>query len=277
MEPAIPADSNEKLFTEKINNLKDNLNAVLSNLEIKINNIEREKEKEIKELKNVISKCMLDMKQMNETIVNLEKKNEYLEKEIIMLKYKNPGELSNKKKIFDDMGIKTPLGQNEPLINNFEEIENPWMNEKKYYILENNDNLAILNNAFQMYPIKSKYKFDKNKIYKLIFNISYISGKFRVGFGDFGLNNKQLKEKGSVGLTNDGLYIEGEKISNIKIEKENKEIIFLINLKNKQKYFVIYIDGKSLGLYNFNFDNIYGLASMHNGLVEIKTLRCLEQ
>ena len=277
MEPAIPADSNEKLFTEKINNLKDNLNAVISNLEIKINNIEREKEKEIKELKNVISKCMLDMKQMNETIVNLEQKNEYLEKEIIMLKYKNPGELSNKKKICEDIGIKTPLGQNEPLINNFEEIENPWMNEKKYYILENNDNLAILNNAFQMYPIKSKYKFDKNKIYKLIFNISYISGKFRVGFGDFGLNNKQLKEKGSVGLTNDGLYIEGEKISNIKIEKENKEIIFLINLKNKQKYFVIYIDGKSLGLYNFNFDNIYGLASMHNGLVEIKTLRCLEQ
>ena len=126
-----------------------------------------------------------------------------------------------------------------------------------------------------MYPIKSKNKFDKNKIYKLIYNISYFSGKYRVGFGDFGLINKQLKEKGSIGLTNEGLYNEGEKISTARIEKQNKEIIFIINLKNKQKNFEVFIDGNSLGKYNLNLENIYGLASMHNGSVEIKTLRSL--
>ena len=127
-----------------------------------------------------------------------------------------------------------------------------------------------------MYPIKSKNKLEKNNIYKLIYNISYISGKFRVGFGELGINNKQLKEKGSIGLTENGLYREGEKISDIKIAKENKEIIFIINLKENPNFFEVFKDGESFGKYNFNLDNIYGLASMHNGSVEIKTLRNID-
>ena len=192
-----------------------------------------------------------------------------------MLKKKYLYESNNQNQISNEINIKTPLDINISKIENFEEILNPWIDENKKYILYNNDYLAELNNSYYMYPIKSKYKFEKNKIYKLIYNISYISGKFRVGFGDFGLNNKQLKEKGSIGLTNKGLYNEGEKISNLKIEKENKEIIFIINLKNKQKYFEVIIDGKYLGKFNFNLDNIYGLASMHYGLVQIKILRSL--
>ena len=126
-----------------------------------------------------------------------------------------------------------------------------------------------------MYPVKSKLKLDKNRIYKLIYNISYISGKFRVGFGDLGLNNKQLKEKGSIGLTCQGLFNEGEKISDVKLQKENKQVIFIIDLKNNQKYFEVFIDGKALGKFNFELEDIYGLASMHNGSVQIKTLRSL--
>lgn len=79
-----------------------------------------------------------------------------------------------------------------------------------------------------MYPIKSKNKLEKNNIYKLIYNISYISGKFRVGFGELGINNKQLKEKGSIGLTEKGLYREGEKISDIKIAKEIRKLYLLL-------------------------------------------------
>ena len=275
METAITPDLNQIIISEKEEKLKDNINEIISNLQIKINNIENEKNKEINELKNIISKYSSNIKQMNEKIFNLEQRTEYLEKEIIILKNKNSDESSNQNQISEEISIKKPLSRNDSLIDIFEEIENQWIDESKKYILYNNDYLAVLNNSYYMYPIKSKYKFDKNKIYKLIYNISYNSGKFRVGFGDFGLNNKQLKEKGSIGLTNEGLYNEGEKISNLKIEKENKEIIFIINLKNNQKYFELIIDGKSLGKFNFNLDNIYGLASMHYGSVQIKILRSL--
>lgn len=245
---------------------KDNLYEIISNLQIKIENIEKQNI----EIKNSYSS---QINKLNETVLNLQEKIDFLEKEISILKNKN---LEEKYQFELNKETKKPLNIKDSIDNIFEVIENPWINEKNYYILYNRDYLAKLDNSFYMYPIKSKNKLEKNNIYKLIYNISYISGKFRVGFGELGINNKQLKEKGSIGLTNEGLYIEGEKISDIKIEKENKEIIFIINLKENQNFFEVFKDGESFGKYNFNLDNIYGLASMHNGSVEIKTLRNID-
>lgn len=274
MEPAATPDLNEK---EEENSKNNNLNELISDLKNKINNIQKEKNDEIRALKNIISEYSLNMKQMSEKILNLEKKVGYLEEEIVLLKSKNIDESNNQNRISEKIGVYKPLRVNDSLKDEdgFVEIENPWTDENKNYILYKSGYVAELINSYYMYPVKSKLKLDKNRIYKLIYNISYFSGKFRVGFGDLGLNNKQLKEKGSVGLTGQGLFNEGEKISDVKLQKENKQVIFIINLKNNQKYFEVFIDGKSLGKFNFDLEDIYGLASMHNGSVQIKTLRSL--
>jgi len=112
--------------------------------------------------------------------------------------------------------------------------------KKKYwkefdYILKEK-NYLIQRNSIKLRSIKSKHKFEKNKIYKLKYDISIINDNFRVGFGDFGNCNSRLKEKGSIGLTKEGLYIEGNKVSEIKIIKDNKEIIFIINLKDNYRW-----------------------------------------
>ena len=162
----------------------------------------------------------------------------------------------------------------------FELIENPWTkevdpNRKKFnFILEEGDYLAKTNNI-TIDSIKSMHKFESNKIYKLIYNINYIKRDFRIGFGDFGNCYNRLKEKGSVGLTNEGLFIEGEKRSNIKLNADNKEIIFIINLKGKEKKFELFIDGKSCGVFNFNLDKIYGIAAFYEGSVKINTFKTL--
>ena len=110
-------------------------------------------------------------------------------------------------------------------------------------------------------------------IYKLIYNISYIAGEYRVGFGDFGQNKSRLKEKGSVGFTNQGLFVDGKKIKDIKIKKDNKIITFIINLK-ENKYFELFADGIFLGKFEFDLENIFGLAAMDKGnSITIKTFQ----
>ena len=121
--------------------------------------------------------------------------------------------------------------------------------------------------------VKSKLKLEKNKIYKLKYNISFIDDDFRIGFGDFGTLDYRLKEKGCVGLTNEGLYINGIMVSNIMIKKKNKEIIFIINLKDKLYNFEVFIDGKNFGKFEFFLDTIYGLAAINEGSIKISTLR----
>ena len=98
----------------------------------------------------------------------------------------------------------------------------------------------------------------------------------RIGFGNFGEGCGRLKEKDSVGITSEGLFIDGTKVSkNIFLDKSNKEIIFIINLK--EKVFELYIDGKYVNKFNFNLDNIYGLAAFRRRSLRIKTFRAVNQ
>ena len=183
MEPAATPDLNEK---EEENSKNNNLNELISDLQNKINNIQKEKNDEIRALKNIISEYSLNMKQMSEKILNLEKKVGYLEEEIVLLKSKNIDESNNQNRISEKIGVFKPLRVNDSLKDEdgFEEIENPWTDENKNYVLYKSGYVAELINSYYMYPVKSKLKLDKSRIYKLIYNISYFSGKFQVGFGD---------------------------------------------------------------------------------------------
>ena len=49
-------------------------------------------------------------------------------------------------------------------------------------------------------------------------------------------------------------------------------ILFIINLKQSQNNFELFIDGKSFGKYNFNLEIIYGIAAFEHGSVIINTL-----
>ena len=172
------------------------------------------------------------------------------------------------------------MDNKEKIDNNFEEIDNPWTDEKEMYWKEfdyilKEKNYLIQRNSIKLRSIKSKHKFEKNKIYKLKYDISIINDNFRVGLGDFGNCNSRLKEKGSIGLTKEGLYIEGNKVSEIKIIKDNKEIIFIINLKDNPNNFEVFIDGKNCGKFNCNLKTIYGLAAIYEGSITINILRSL--
>ena len=198
--------------------------------------------KEILELKN-------DKKELNELIKSLEeKKNDVANKKINAL--------------FDDK---------------FEKIENPWTKEidpiqkSFHYILKEEDYFAQKNTT-HCTIIKSKHRFESNKIYMLAYNINYIKNRFRIGFGSFE-HGSRLQDKISVGLTNEGLFIQGEKRSDIKLKTNNKEIIFVLNLKEIDKNFELFIDGKSYGKFNFNLDIIYGIAAFEFGSVKINTYR----
>ena len=96
-------------------------------------------------------------------------------------------------------------------------------------------------------------------------------------FGDISICISRLKESGSVGLNNNGIYIDGKLFNgDIKIKKENKEIIFIINLKEDPYNFEIFIDGKCFGKFLFYLDTIYGLAAIYEGSIKISTLRSLD-
>jgi len=103
--------------------------------------------------------------------------------------------------------------------------------------------------------------------------INYKNKRFRIGFGDFCEKNYRLQTKNSIGLTDEGLFVEGKKYENIKIESNIKEIIFIINLKENPKYFELFINGKSYGIFNFTIDKIYGLAAFRCGSAIINTSR----
>ena len=137
------------------------------------------------------------------------------------------------------------------------------MKEEDYFAQKNISHCTL---------IKSKHKFENNKIYKLVYNINFIKNRFRIGFGSFEKGSR-LQDKNSVGLTNEGLFIQGEKRSDIKLYTNNKEVIFVINLKETDKNFELFIDGKSYGKFNFNLDIMYGIAAFEFGSVKINTYR----
>ena len=244
---------NKKIKTDK--ELYQDLFLIVSDLKNQIKDIEKYN-KEIDDLKNIIKTMEEKNKNSEEKINLLENKVNLLEKEISNLK--------------NDKAI------------NFEEIENPWTTEREKYMIEfdyilKDNNYSAERKRSVIKCIKSKHKFEKNKIYKLKYNISIIDQRFRVGFGDYGKCIKRLKESGAVGLTNEGLYIDEKLVNNnIKIKKENKEIIFIINLKEDPYNFEIFIDGKSFGKYQFYLENIYGLAAIYEGSIKISTLRSLD-
>ena len=85
--------------------------------------------------------------------------------------------------------------------------------------------------SLSLYTIRAKHQFESYYIYKVTYSI-YFDNDMRIGFGNFAKNNGRLKEKDSVGITSEGLFIDGTKVSkNIFLDKSNKEIIFIINLK----------------------------------------------
>ena len=275
---------NKKIKTDK--ELYQDLFLIVSDLKNQIKDMEKEKNennkkynKEIDDLKNIIKTMEEKNKNSEEKINLLENKVNLLEKEISNLK-------NDKVIIREENQINKEKNQNINVLENkdlmnFEEIENPWTNEKEKgvktfdYILKDNNCFAERKGRL-IYYIKSKHKFEKNKIYKLKYNISIIKEDFRVGFGDYGECSERLKESGSIGLTDKGLYIDGKQFNDIKIKKENKEIIFIINLKEDPYNFEIFIDGKCFGKFLFYLDTIYGLAAIYEGSIKISTLRSLD-
>ena len=167
----------------------------------------------------------------------------------------------------------------------FTEIYNPWTTEKFqynidyfYYTLKNNNYLAKkTNNNAVIHLIKSSYQFKLDKIYKLEFTVNYKSGDYHIGFGDYNDMTKNAWFKNSnnkcVGLTNEGLFINGTNV-NGGLKVENGKIYeFIINIKMKS--FELKINKVEAGEFTFNFDNnnIYALAGMRNigNSVSIKT------
>ena len=164
--------------------------------------------------------------------------------------------------------------------NNFREIDNPWTTEilncKSYlYTLKENNYLAEKTKQTEyMYLIKSKYKFKKDKIYKLIFFPYYIGGDFDIGFADYNQSSKHswLRDNfNCIGLTNVGLYINGSLINNSNIEN-GKKYEFIIDISKGT--FILNIDGNKVGTFSFNFhDDIYAHAGMRKigNIIGIKT------
>ena len=164
--------------------------------------------------------------------------------------------------------------------NIFKEINNPWTTEILYhdtflYTLKDNNYLAEKTKQNgHINLIKSSYQFKKNKIYKLVFLPNYRDDDFQIGFADSSQSaqNDWLKESfNCVALTNDGLYINGSKKSNLNLEN-GKKYEFIIDIS--QKSFILNIDEINAGKFNFNFqDNIYAHAGIRNtgNSVRIKT------
>ena len=167
----------------------------------------------------------------------------------------------------------------------FKEINNPWSKEKFkyddyktfYYTLKENDYLAEkTENDNYIHMIKSMNQLKKDNIYKLVFETNYIKGEnFQVGFGDFNEATFQswLKVKFKcVGLTEEGLFIEGNKIDNVSINNNDKKYTFIIDINNKK--FSLFVNEIKKGEFNYNFqENIYPLAAIRKigNSVKIKT------
>ena len=171
------------------------------------------------------------------------------------------------------------------IIEDFKEINNPWSKEKFkydnyekfYYTLKENDYLAekTENNDY-IHMIKSMNQLRRDNIYILVFETNYLNGNnFQVGFGDFkeATSHPWLKEKiKCVGLTEEGLFIEGTKIDNISINNIYKKYTFLIDINNKK--FSLFVNEIKKGEFNYNFqENIYPLAAIRKigNSVKIKT------
>ena len=219
----------------------------------------------INELYELINKLNDKVTLQGNEINDLKEKIKLQEKEIKMLKKFN--------------GILPDINED------FKEINNPWSKEKFkyadykifYYTLKENDYLAEkTEDDTYMHMIKSMNELKKDNIYKLVFETNYINGNnFHVGFGDFNEATSKgwLKEKiKCVGLTEEGLFIEGNKIDNVSINNNDKKYTFIIDINNKK--FSLFVNEIKKGEFNYNFqENIYPLAAIRRigNSVKIKT------
>ena len=241
--------------------------------------IKKDTNESIHELYELINKLKEKILPQETEINNLKRKIISQENEISELKSKiiiQDNEINILKK-----EIKTKNDQND-----FIEIYNPWSKEALryggynvfYYDLKEKDFLAEKTQIGDfIHIIKGKYNFQICKIYKLEFIINYINeGDFDIGFGDLEIATDcaWLRGCGScVGLTNQGLYISSEKISDISITKNVKKYTFIIDTFKAN--FTLYMDGIKSGEYNYIFKNnhIYPLAAIRKigNSVYIKT------
>ena len=172
--------------------------------------------------------------------------------------------------------LKNKVSNHENIINKlkklveFQVVDNPWSNEKSgnkfYYTLKDNDYLAEkTQDDSYIHSIKTINRLTKGNIYKVEFKLNYIKGgDFNIGFGDFEETISQAWIKTAnkcVGLTQEGLYIEGKKVNNVSINPNDKKYFFILDIdKNK---FSLFIDDINKGEFDFIFpENIYPLAAI---------------
>ena len=265
---------NEQSKTDK--KMCKDLYDIVCDLKKQIDKIEIDKNEEInslkketQELKKIINNYSININNFNQKFEILSLDNKILKEKMNSLE----NELTQIKN--ENLELKEKFQSSKKNINL--KIDNPWTNEKEKgqsefeYILKDGNYYAEKVKGYVVKTIKAKHKFETNKIYNLIYKIIYKEGDYRVGFGDFGENENRLKERGSVGFTNEGLFINGKKIKDIKIEKQDKKITFIIDLKIN-KYFELFVDEIYLGKFEFDLENIFGLAALSPGnSVTIKT------
>jgi len=281
--------------TKSVKDICGDLYDLVFDLKNQINKIEIDKNeknekikslnKETEELKKIINDNTIQINNIYQKIQNLSNDNKILKEKINSLEnelsqFKNGNSFPKENSLINDVPKENIniVNEKKELETDFIKIDNPWTKEIEKgesefeYILKDGNYYAEKKVGF-IKSIKSKHKFEKNKIYKLIYNISFKEEDYRVGFGDFGNNISRLKEKGSVGFTNEGLYIDGKKIKDIILKENNKIITFIINLK-ENKYFELYADEIFLGKFEFDLNNIFGLAAIDKGnSVAIKTFQ----
>ena len=165
------------------------------------------------------------------------------------------------------------------------EIKNYWTkeiyksdNNEFGYDLEENNCLAkkVVGNK---HLIKSKLKLKEGNKYIFIFNIvnEYNSDEYIVGF----ISNEslQLKEsenlKGTIFLSNEGLFINGIK-TNANINMEDKDEICFILLLKEEKLFHLFKNGKYIGQFHFDLIDIYAFAYIENSSDSIKLKTFIE-
>ena len=152
------------------------------------------------------------------------------------------------------------------------EIENYWTKEiyksdsnEFGYELDENKCLAK-KVSWNKHLIKSKLKLKEGNKYIFIFNITYKYDFYEIGF----ISNESLQlkesedEKGTIFLSNEGLFINGIKTNaNINIEDKD-EICFILILKEGEKLFHLFKNGKYIGQFYFNLIDIYAFANIGN-------------
>ena len=126
-----------------------------------------------------------------------------------------------------------------------------------YYKLEENNSKATkIDGEGTITICRGTKPLQKGNKYKLDYYIDYNDGQFDVGFGD--------DQEGEMGwlrgnnlycISSEGIFINGKNNPNYKIQKENKKITFIIDLKNNNSE--IYMNDQKVDNFNMKPDNIY--------------------